>query len=226
VAGAEQALDKLRRRVKSVVVGGLSMGAVLSLHLAAKYPERISGLLLYGPTLRYDGWTIPRYSFLLKLLIGTPIGRNYRFMEKYPYGIKDERLRRRVVDNMVAGNSADAGLAGTPAYSLREMWWLVACVKKALPRIHTPTLILHARHDDISSVHNAYYIATRVSGSVELCLLDDSYHMITVDRQRDEVAARSIDFVHRLGHHGLLLRSGRTRDLVVEEAPIANCETS
>ena len=197
VAGVEQALDALRGKVRTVFVGGLSMGAILSLHLAAKHPDKVDGLLLYGPTLRYDGWTIPWYSFLLKLLINTPIGYNYRFMEKHPYGIKDERLRRRVVQNMLSGNSADAGLAGTPARAVREMWRLVAQVKKELPTIQTPALVLHAREDDVSSIGNAYYIARHLAGPVDVSLLDDSYHMITVDRQRDQVLARSIEHLQR-----------------------------
>ena len=197
VAGVEQALDALRQKVRTVFVGGLSMGAILSLHLAAKHPEKVDGLLLYGPTLWYDGWTIPWYSFLLKLLIDTPIGRNYRFMEKHPYGIKDERLRRRMLHNMLSGNSADAGLAGTPARAVAQMWKLVAQVKKELTSIKAPTLIQHAREDDVSSVRNAYYIAKRLAGPVDVSLLDDSYHMITVDQQRDEVLARSIEHLRR-----------------------------
>jgi len=210
VAGVEQALDALRQKVRTVFVGGLSMGAILSLHLAAKHPEKVDGLLLYGPTLWYDGWTIPWYSFLLKLLIDTPIGRNYRFMEKHPYGIKDERLRRRMLHNMLSGNSADAGLAGTPAGAVKQMWKLVAQVRKELTSIKAPTLIQHAREDDVSSVRNAYYIAKRLAGPVDVSLLDDSYHMITVDQQRDEVLARSIEHLRRWCVH-IEARSGKLR---------------
>lgn len=198
----ELGLVELRKRSRKVLVGGLSMGAVMALHLAARRPADVDGLLLYGTTLWYDGWTIPWYSFLWKPLIHTPIGRNYTFMEKHPYGIKDERLRKRVVQNMLSGNSADAGLAGMPSFSVRELWDLVAVVKKELPSISAPTLILHAREDDVSSVKNAYYVARRLSGPVDVCLLDDCYHMITVDRQRDEVVARSIEHIRRVAAHG------------------------
>ncbi|MDB5985064.1 MAG: alpha/beta hydrolase [Nevskia sp.] len=207
-AAVEHALEALRMRVKTVVVGGLSMGAVMALHLAAKQGEKVSGLLLYGTTLWYDGWSIPWYSFLWKPLINTPLGRNYTFMEKYPYGIKDERLRKRVVQNLLSGNSADAGLAGMPACGVRQLWQLVATVKKELPSIYAPALILHAREDDMSSVRNAYYVARHLAGPVDVSLLDDCYHMITVDRQRDEVVSRSIEFLRRISaqataHSGL-----------------------
>jgi carboxylesterase len=196
-AGVEAALARLRQRCSKVFAGGLSMGAVLSLHLAARHPDQVDGLLLYGPTLWYDGWTIPWYSGLLKVLIYTPIGKRYRFMEKPPYGIKDERLRRRVVHNMLNGNSADAGLAGTPSGALHQFWRLVAVVKKQLRDIRQPALLLHASEDDVSSVRNSEYIAKRLAGPAQLSLLDDSYHMITVDRQRDEVVRLSIEHLRR-----------------------------
>ncbi len=81
---------------------------------------------------------------------------------------------------------------------MRELWRLVAVTKKELHTIRAPTLLLHAREDDVSSTKNAYYVAKRLAGPVDVCLLDDCYHMITVDRQRDEVAARSIEHIRRI----------------------------
>jgi pimeloyl-ACP methyl ester carboxylesterase len=40
----EDALETLRGQCTSVVVGGLSMGAVMALHLAAKHPDKLAGL--------------------------------------------------------------------------------------------------------------------------------------------------------------------------------------
>ncbi len=197
-ASALEALDFLRGRVRRVFVGGLSMGAIMALHLAAQRREQVDGLLLYGPTLKYDGWTIPWYSFLLKFLIYTPIGKRYTFMEKHPYGIKDERLRKRVVQNMLSGNSADAGLAGLPSFCLKQMWALSAQVERELPLIKAPSLILHAREDDVASLKNPIKILRGVSGPAELSLLNDSYHMITVDRERDQVVARSLQHIERI----------------------------
>ena len=193
-AAIDAAITQMRPRVRQLYVGGLSMGAVLSLHAATQRGD-IDGLLLYGPTLWYDGWSIPWYSFLLKALIHTPIGRNYRFLEQPPYGIKDERLRRVVIANMQSGNSADAGLEGTPATSVQQLWQLVASVRKQLHAIKAPTLILHAADDDISSVRNARFLRRRLGGPVEFHLLDDCYHMITVDRQRDKVVDFSLSFI-------------------------------
>lgn len=191
----EHALDELKKTCKVVVAGGLSMGAIMALHLAARHPDKLDGLLLYGPTLRYDGWSLPWYNFLLKILIDTPIGRNFRFVESFPFGIKDERIRKIIHAAMASGNSAEAGLLGTPSLSIRELWRLNATVTAELSTIKTRSLIIHAREDDIASLSNAFTLQKQMAGLVDVLVLDDSYHLVTIDRQRDLVIERSIRFI-------------------------------
>ncbi len=61
-------------RVRTVVVGGLSMGGVLALHLAAQRPDEVHGLVLYAPTLWYDGWSVPWYRFVLRFALLSAFG--------------------------------------------------------------------------------------------------------------------------------------------------------
>ena len=83
----EDAFDALSQHMDAVFVGGLSAGAVLSLRHAQRYPGRARGLALYSTTLRYDGWTIPKLSFLLPLILKTPyFGKRYRFEEAFRVG--------------------------------------------------------------------------------------------------------------------------------------------
>jgi carboxylesterase len=58
-ASAEAALDQLRHRCDTVIVAGLSMGAVLALMLAAERKKDVDGAVLYAPTLTLDGWGVP-----------------------------------------------------------------------------------------------------------------------------------------------------------------------
>ena len=71
-------------------------------------------------------------------------------------------------------------------------------VKRMLPKIDTPTLIVHPREDDIADLDNAVYLQRRLGGLVETVVLDDSYHIITLDRQRNLVVEKSAAFARAL----------------------------
>ena len=196
-ASVEEAADELRSKVDHLFVGGLSMGALLALKLAAERPEQVCGVGVYGATFRYDGWSIPavaRLSFLLPLFKKLGIGRNRSFMEAPPYGIRDERLRAQVSSAMLGGDSAAAGLPGNPWYSLADMYELAADVRQRLSQVTAPCLVAHASEDDVASVKNAELVMREVSAPVELLLLKDSYHMITIDKERRTLIERSAAF--------------------------------
>ena len=189
-----EAADDIRAQVDRLFVAGLSMGALLALMLASDRPGDVDGLGLFGTTFFYDGWTIPpiaRLSFLLPLATRLGIGRKRTFFESYPYGIKDDRLRERIAGSMLAGDSAAAGLPGNPWRSLAELQRLATRVRGRLHRVRAPCLIAHALHDDVASLRNARIVQRGVRGSVELLLLENSYHMITVDQERGKLIQRS-----------------------------------
>jgi carboxylesterase len=187
-------LERLRRDCDVVLVGGLSMGALLGLHLAAQRPDAVAGLVLLAPTLWFDGWSLPWASFLLRPFIATPFAKRYKFVERHPYGIKDDRVRALVAKAMELGQSQDAGLLATPSAALRQMWLLADAAKRKLASIRAPALIIHPREDDISSLANTFYLQKGLGGLVETLVLDDSYHLITLDRQRDLVIERAASF--------------------------------
>ncbi|MCT4715465.1 alpha/beta fold hydrolase [Enterobacteriaceae bacterium H18W14] len=190
--------DKLSQRVNKLIVGGLSMGAVLALALAEERPEQIAGVMALSTTFRHDGWSMPKYTrmaFILPFLRMLGIGRSRMFFEQPPYGIKDAALRKRIVSQMQAGDSVEAGLPGNPFWSVVEMQLLSSHVLKHLDRVRAPCLVLHASNDDIASVKNAMNIVRGVQHApVQLVLLEDSYHMITIDRERRKVIDRCINF--------------------------------
>ena len=58
-----------------------------------------------------------------------------------------------------------------------------------------PALIVHPRDDDMASLKNAQYLQAHLGGLVDTLVLDDSYHMVTLDQQRHIVAERTGRFV-------------------------------
>jgi carboxylesterase len=203
-ASVEAAAEELRGRVDRVFVAGLSMGALLALRLAAIRPEWVDGVGVFGATFRYDGWSIPwtgKLSFLLPMFKRLGIGRNRSFIEQPPYGIRDERLRAQVSAAMFSGDSEAAGLPGNPWHALAEMVKLSREVRRRLPDVVAPCFVAHAADDDVASVANADLVARRVRGPIEMLLLGDSYHMITIDRERRMLIERTADFFSRIARN-------------------------
>lgn len=200
-ASVVDAAARLRDEVDHLFVAGLSMGAVLALKLAIDRPRDVDGVGLYGTTFFHDGWATPaigRLSFLLPLAVRLGIGRGRISMESPPYGIKDERIRKRIVDAMLSGDSEAGGLAGFPWPSLAEFTRLSRHVRNRLSRVRAPCLAVHSANDDIASLRNVRIVERGVRAPVETVLLDDSYHMVTVDRQRSVLIERSAAFFRRI----------------------------
>lgn len=203
-ATVQEAHAKLRKTCTKVIVGGLSMGAILALHLAAERPDDVHATALFAPTLKLDGWGVPWYSVFFNL-VRTRWGADLvSFSEREPYGIKDPRVRALVTTAINSGDSSKVGQLTNPGRVMLEMRWLVDIVKRELGSIRQPTLIIHPRNDDRASLRNAAYLQTGLGGLVDTCILDDSYHVITVDRQRDLVVQRTAAFADRISKPPML----------------------
>jgi carboxylesterase len=196
-ASVEAEHDRLTQHCDKIVVGGLSMGAILAVHHAARHPDDVFALALYAPTLWLDGWGIPWYSALFNLVKYKWFADLFAFAERDPWGIKDRRLRELVKTAITSGDSSRAGIAALPGSLMLEFRWLVERVKAGVGDVHQPALIVHPREDDRASLRNMIYLQGNLSGRVETVVLDDSYHVITLDRQRHVVVDRTLDFVAR-----------------------------
>src|SRR5215831_18959000 len=92
----ERAAARARADGVPLVVGGLSLGAVLSLILAAERPADVHGVAALSPTLFYDGWNVPWTQRLIGLADWLPMKSLVWLRESPPYGIKDAALRAKV----------------------------------------------------------------------------------------------------------------------------------
>ena len=186
--------DALQRRYRSVCVGGISMGATLALALAEEAP-RLQSLALWSVTLDYDGWAVPWYEWLLEPCYRLGIGRGYAYREREPFGLKNRRWRARVAEAMRSSELSVAGPASIPAPYLVQAKALGRAAAERLASVACDTLVVHAADDETASPRNAEAVLAGIrSAHKRRILLGDSYHLVTMDNERDLVARETIRF--------------------------------
>jgi len=207
----EEAHDLLKERCEVVLVGGLSAGVTLALLLAARRPSGVHGCLLYSPTFWPNGWAIPWHFVFFNLVRHKWFANLLHLRECAPYGIKDERIRRFVLDSLQSDGRRLEDIFGRRGGTVLEFRWLANAAKQVLGQIKQPTLIFHAREDDQSHISNSFLLQKRLGGLTEVMVLDDSYHMVTLDRQRMQVVEKTIAFVDWLARR---LQNGREMEQI------------
>jgi carboxylesterase len=187
--------DELASKHRQVAVCGLSMGATLALAVAAARKDRISALAAFSTTLYYDGWNTPWYRFLRPLGYYTPLRNKIVVREKDPFGIKNLRLREWIARQVASGPLSAIGATTLTLPALHQAEGLMRHTRKHLHEIVAPGLILHSSHDDVASLKSATMVQRRIrANDVRLVQLHDSYHMITLDNEREHVAALTVNF--------------------------------
>jgi carboxylesterase len=59
---------------------------------------------------------------------------------------------------------------------------------------------VHPREDDRANIANSFWLQRNLAGTVSMVVLNDSYHVVTMDRQRQLVADRTVAFVESIVH--------------------------
>lgn len=203
----QQQLSFARERYEYLFVAGLSAGALLALE--ASTVIRTDGVGVLSPTFVYDGWNTPWTLALLPFamkIIPLPLQRIFFHRDGPPFGIKDEALQAAVREAYSplailrdwvypSSSSASKGYPVFPLRTLTEIDRLITGVRARLHRVTAPTVILQAREDDMTSPRNASIVFEEISSKEkELVLLEDCYHVITVDKQREAVAKNLASF--------------------------------
>ena len=203
-ASVDEALTELRETCDTVFVSGLSMGALLALQIAAARPDDVQGVATLSATFFYDGWNVPqiRQRVILPLVIYSPLRFFLSWREPSPFGIKDERIRN-IIASVYANDSASMpekyGYSEFPGVTIRETFRLIRATKGDLGRVTAPLLIVHAVEDDMASLANARFLASAVaSPTIETYFVDDTYHVLTLDKRKNDVADRVAGFFETL----------------------------
>ena len=176
----ERHVDALRTTHDSVLLIGISAGASLALGAAIRCGDRIDGMVLMSTTLRFDGWAIPRRHFLLPLALYTPLGRFWRYRERAPYGVKNERVRAWIERELRTRRISSAGSSVIGIDHLREHARLIRHVRGELDRV-TCRQVLRC-------------------STLRFVVLGNSFHMITIDNDRQQVVQETVAFAASFAH--------------------------
>lgn len=173
---AELALQELSSQCDRVFVTGLSMGGTITLHLAARFSDKIAGIIplnalaLTEPLLRLT----PLLKYLLKTRPG--VGSD----------IKKPESKESCYDQV-------------PVAAAYELTRLLKVVREGLPRVSLPALIIASREDHVvREPDNAEYImANLASKDKKILWLENSYHVATLDNDADLIFEQAAEFIEK-----------------------------
>ena len=173
---------------------GMCMGALLAAVLAQREAHAKGNLVVLAPPVFIDGWATPWYRGLRPLLYAVPgIGRTMKIEEEDPFGIKNEQLRAIVKAKFERGENFH--YRWVPLECIRQVDRLRSVLMKSAPQIRCPTLVIHAREDELTSLRSANFLVEKIGGArARMVVLEDSYHMICVDNDREIVAKNVLEF--------------------------------
>lgn len=198
----------LREDHERVVVAGISAGCALALAAAMSATNASDlngvpdGLVLLSTTLRYDGWGVSPWRFLLPLALYTPIGCWWQYHEAPPYGVKNERIRAWIARELEQRRVSRAGSATLGVSHLRENDRLVRQVRRQLGAVRCrQVLAIHAKEDEVASPRNLHLLSQGLPAdcALQVQTVHNSYHMISIDNDRQEVVRSVLGFVQACG---------------------------
>lgn len=206
VSQVHNAIDEIKDEYKTINLAGISMGSTLALAVASQRSD-ISSIALLSPVLRYDGWSVPWYRFLLDIAYKFGV-RNWKYSEREPFGIKNPDLRRRIRDKFKANELSEVGAPLITARHLHEAKGLMSYVIKNLDAISSRLLIVQSVEDDTCTVWSAEKILSDAKSDLRRVIwLGNSYHIVTIDNEREVVLNEVLRFFTRAAGGNLGLES-------------------
>jgi carboxylesterase len=179
-------LEELRQYGEPIVAVGLSMGAVLAARLTADQGESIAAVVMLAPA-----FFLPTSTTImlrgLRGLLGSLVERIYLFNP----GASD------IHD--AAARSIHPSCRLMPLSAPLKLLELSKVVKPMLARITQPALVMHAKSDHTCPMRkNVDYVRKHLRSAEKRAIeLDESYHVITVDSDKERVVSEVAEFVER-----------------------------
>ena len=174
-AAVEREFLELRAATDVVFVTGLSMGAALALRLAEKYPDEIAGLALVNPA-----------------VLGFPK------MLAIPLLSTVKASAKSIGSDIAQPGVDEIAYDRTPlkaAHSMMKMW---VDVRACLDLVACPLLVFRSATDHVVPAASTAFVLSHVSSDdIEERILERSYHVATMDYDKERIFRESLEFFAR-----------------------------
>jgi carboxylesterase len=170
-------LERLRKEHSKVVVCGLSMGGCLALRLAEEHGSDIDGVVVVNPSVSTED---PRRAILplLKVLVPSVSA---------------------IADDIKKPDTTEHAYDRTPLkalYSLSQLWKIT---RDDLAKVTQPLLLFRSVTDHVVEPSSSRRVLQGISSrDVTETLLENSYHVATLDNDAPRIFADTAAFVTRV----------------------------
>jgi len=174
---ADKAYTDLAARCDAVVVAGLSMGGMLAVWLAQHHRE-IAGIAVVNPLLAPpDADTVAVARAMVEA------------GEAVAPGIGSDIAKEGVVESAYPGLPLQAALS---------LFAAAGEVEAGVASVTCPVLVFTSIQDHVVPPVSSEILVARVKGPVEQVMLERSFHVATLDFDKDEIEERTVAFVNRV----------------------------
>ncbi len=178
----------LQESCEEVFVCGLSMGGTLALHLAAH--KSVQGVISLAAAVEFPAWK--------KLGV-----KYFKSVIKYQHKRSGEDVREQSAKSYLGSYQR------FPLYAVDQLFQLVEHVRGDLSEISQPALIMHSKKDHSVKFANSEIVFNSISSKDKRKVdLLNSYHVITVDVEKEQVKDEVIKFIES---HSKLLKAETAR---------------
>ncbi|MGZ4771420.1 MAG: alpha/beta hydrolase [Ilumatobacteraceae bacterium] len=175
---AEAAYQRLSQRVGNMVVVGLSMGGALTLRIGADHAD-VAGLVCINPL------TQPQSADIIEMLRGLADGGT--------------ALLPGVDSDIADPDSKQNAYDGTPIEPLLSL--LVDGIEplsREYAQMRMPLLLMNSPQDHVVDPVHTQFLADAYGGPVERVTLERSYHVATVDYDKELIVESTAEFAGRV----------------------------
>lgn len=190
----QKAYMELQEKCTQIFIGGLSLGSLLTLKLTLEAPHKPTGIACLATPLYLKPWVTKLIPFAASQFV-KPF---WKYQKKIDVDIKDPVAKKNFWNYRLM-----------PLSCIKSIVDLQKSIRPKLSEITTPTLLIHARHDSTAPYDSMHHVASEISSTTtESVSLENSYHIITLDYEKDLVANTVTHFFNRFLYNGDPIQQG------------------